>query len=144
MKFLETDYKIGDTLYRDLPMSTTTPSGNAFVDCLLALEDVEFPDDRKPGSKELLQALLVSTKQKVKPDEIRTQPEIFVDEVQKLVAQPQKLRTQDIVASTRTSIEELGQINGDNNKVEAAKSMMLLTAALAMLKPLMNKEANNN
>ena len=42
------------------------------------------------------------------------------------------------------SIEELGQINGDNNKVEAAKSMMLLTAALAMLKPLMNKEANNN
>ena len=143
MKFLKTDYKIGDTLYCDLPMSTTTPSGNPFVDCLLALEDVEFPGDQKPGGRELLQALLVSTKQKVKPDEIRTQPEIFADEVQKLVAQPQKLKAQDIVASTRSSIEELGQIDGEN-EAEAAKSMMLLTAALAMLKPLMNKEANNN
>lgn len=77
------------------------------------------------------------------PDENRTQPEIFADEVQSLVAQPQELSAQKSVASTNASIEELGQVDGEN-KAGATKSTTMLTAALAMLKPLMNKEVNNN
>ena len=124
-------------------MANTAPSGNPFVDCMLALEDVEFPDGKTPGGKELLQGLLFSTKQKVKPEETRTQPEIFAAEVQRLVAEPKELSARDIVASTHAAIEELDQMEGEN-KAGAAKSKMLLTIALAMLKPKMDKEANNN
>ncbi|EDX82508.1 hypothetical protein S7335_1212 [Synechococcus sp. PCC 7335] len=134
---------IEGTHYSQKIMSKTAPSGNSFVDCLLALEDVTFPAGKNPNSKELFQAMLVSVRQKGKPDETRKQPEIFAEELQRIVAQPQELGTDDIVRSTYSSIEELQQVSGEG-ETEASKSVLLLTAALAMLKPMLDKEASNN
>lgn len=121
-------------------MTTLGTKSNAFVDCLLAMEDAGIQPGPKISSNSILLAFLLSMRSEGEPEEPRPLTEIFVDELNKIIADPRPLTTQEIIAQSKEVIDFLKGVGSSR----ALKKVAVIELALLMLRTNLKKEAINN
>lgn len=117
-------------------MTTPNTKSETWIDCILAIEDAGFPPEQKISSASILLAFLLAVKHNAEPGEGHTLSQLFIQELRKILADPQPPTTQDIIAKTQNSIAELEQIGTG----KARKQAMLLQFPLTMLKVKLKKD----
>lgn len=126
----EQAYPSGET------MTDSTAKKESWIDCLLAIEVAEFPEQKIPESS-LLLAFMNAFKREAAPAETRSLSQLFIEELRKILADPQPPATHDIILATQKAIQEL-------NEIGKSKEALLLAFPLNMLQDKLARDANNN
>ena len=128
--------KLNVNLSDYIPMPDSISLGNPAIDCLLALDDAQIPKQKIPESS-LLLAFTKAVKRECEPTETRALPQIFVEEMKTILADPKPPNTHEIITATQTAIDELKEIGN-------IKGALVLSTSLMMLQSKFAKDAQNN
>ena len=119
-----------------IPMPSSVSTSNPVIDCLLALDDAQIPKQKIPESG-LLLAFTKAIKRECEPTEARPLPQIFVEEMKTIIADPNPPNTHDIITATQKAIGELKEMGN-------SKEALVLSVSLVMLQAKSAKDAQNN
>lgn len=117
-------------------MTNSAPLRNPVIDCLLALDDAQISKQKIPESG-LLLAFTKAFKRECEPTETRALPQLFVEEIKTILADPKPPNTRDIILETQKAIKELKEMGNSNGA-------LMLSISLAMLQSKSAKDAQNN
>ena len=108
-----------------VPVTNSVPLRNPIIDCLLALDDAQIPKQKIPESS-LLLAFTKAYKRECEMNETQPLPQLFVEELKTILADPKPPNTRDIIMATQKAIDELKAVGN-------SKGAFILSASLAML-----------
>ena len=124
-------------------MAYSSMMKNPAIECLLAMEAADLPAKPKVNSKDMLSAFVVALQKEVEENENRAFPDIFIEELKRLLASGDRpTSTQDLIETSRAALNDLKVKN--TGRKEQSSQMLVLSLGVEMLIAKLQRDAINN
>lgn len=115
-------------------------TGNIAIDCMLSLEDANFPPDQKISPSSMLLAVTLAQQKQYDDGEERPVTEIFIAELKQILERDEQVSLEKILLTVEQQIEE---VTGDGNGYteEGMKRVATLSYTATMLRTAIRQES---
>lgn len=119
---------------------------NPMIECILALENAGIPEGTKIPEASMLLAFVRAMKRrgeaKITGEDVAV-PEIFVEELKKILVDPKPTLMPEIISTTQSSVDELKEQSSEAGTAMPAE-MIALSLGLGMLIKKQKKDSQEN